>query len=118
MEASSFAIHRHGLNDEAYEALLEKQDGCCAICRLPVERLVIDHDHDCCAGPGAYSGPNCGLCVRGLLCVRCNNLLGYIESTDPAVLKRAFAYIAGHNPRGYRGRNLDPLRLKVGSQVA
>lgn len=117
MTTSSYAILRHGIDDETYDSLLGRQDGCCAICRRPAERLVIDHDHECCPGQGA-GDPNCGLCVRGLICQRCNTLLGYIESTEPAILKRAFAYIAGQNPRGYRGRNLDPLRLKVGSKVA
>ena len=108
---------KHGLTDDEYDELLEKQGGRCAVCLLPIERLVIDHDHDCCGVPD-QSVFGCGLCVRGLVCVRCNVLLGYIDGTDAGTLKRAFDYIAGHNPRGYLGRNLDPLRLKVGSKVA
>lgn len=107
---------RHGIDDATYEALLEQQDGCCAICGRPSERLVIDHDHACCPGQG-YPYPNCGLCVRGLICTRCNNLVGYLEKTPEATLRRAFSYIGGENPRGYLPRQLDPLRLVGGSRV-
>ena len=49
--------------------------------------------------------------VRGLVCVRCNNLLGYLEKTPDPTLRAAFSYLAGGNPRGYLGRRLDPPRL-------
>ena len=116
-KASTHSTWRHGIDDDVYDEMLEKQGGRCAICLDFAKRLVIDHDHDCCAGSGARLR-NCGLCVRGLICVRCNNLLGYIETTGEGTLKRAFDYLAGQNTRGYRGRKLDPLRLKVGSKVA
>lgn len=108
---------RHGIDDDEYDRLFELQGGRCAICLDTKDRLVIDHDHDCCPTQD-YRSRNCGLCVRGLICTRCNLLIGYIETTGEGTLKRAFDYIAGQNPRGYQGRNLDPLRLKVGSKVA
>jgi hypothetical protein len=37
---------------------------------------AIDHDHDCC--PGEHS---CGRCIRGILCVRCNQTLAH-DQTD------------------------------------
>lgn len=107
---------RHGIDDDVFDDLLERQNGGCAICGRVEVRLVIDHDHDCCPS-GGYRHPNCGLCVRGLICVRCNNLLGYLESTPEETLRRALSYIAGDNPRGYLPRQLDPLRL-VGGRVA
>lgn len=71
-------LKRHGLTEEAYEALLSKQGGVCAICGAGGE-LVIDHDHNCCpTGNGS-----CGKCVRGLLCDRCNRVLGNLgDSVD------------------------------------
>lgn len=36
----------------------------------------IDHDHNCC--PGAYS--QCGRCVRGIICNRCNTTAAAIEN--------------------------------------
>jgi hypothetical protein len=52
----------------------------CGICgrRLTRRSLssqpVIDHDHTCC---GRRS---CGACIRGVLCQRCNTMIGYVEA--------------------------------------
>lgn len=64
------------------------QRGCCAICGTDGGRwllrsksrpkLVVDHDHE--------TGK-----VRGLLCVRCNTLLGAID--DKMFLQRATTYV-------------------------
>jgi hypothetical protein len=60
---------------------LKRQKDCCAICERPFaemsdrRRPSIDHDHSCCSG-----ATSCGKCVRGLLCCRCNTMLGFIES--------------------------------------
>lgn len=48
----------------------------------------IDHDHACCAAPGA----SCGQCVRGLLCAACNLGLGMFKDS-PALLERAIEYL-------------------------
>jgi hypothetical protein len=50
--------------------------------------INVDHDHACCPGQGS-----CGLCVRGLLCTRCNVRLGAIESVDRGTLIGDLAYI-------------------------
>lgn len=73
---------------EQYEQLLAVQGGVCGLCHEPetrlssgprtkgtVQRLSVDHDHSCC--PGVKS---CGKCVRGLLCARCNWLIGRVEA--------------------------------------
>lgn len=59
---------------------LEEQKGVCAICgKLPIEnkKLNLDHDHE----TGQF---------RGLLCIKCNILIGWLENND---LKKAIDYI-------------------------
>lgn len=70
-----------------YEALLVRQAGACAICGRPetmtrkgrVRRLAVDHDHET------------GV-VRGLLCAKCNAMLGAVEDS-PETLRRAIQYL-------------------------
>jgi hypothetical protein len=62
---------------ETFTRLLAEQGNACGMCHeVFTERSVIfvDHDHRCC--PEKRS---CGRCVRGLLCLRCNTGLGYVE---------------------------------------
>lgn len=63
---------------EEYNALLEKQNGQCAICKDEA-KLVVDHDH----GSGK---------VRGLLCNNCNAGLGMLKDS-PDILRAASQYI-------------------------
>lgn len=79
---------------EDYEALLEAQGGRCAICRSDgsdmERRFHVDHDHTCC--PRTWG--TCGKCIRGLLCHRCNLMLG--NSRDSIeTLKSAIDYLGG-----------------------
>lgn len=72
--------YRFNLTPEAYAAMLEQQNGRCRICGLIFgiensSRPRVDHDHTCC--PGRRT---CGKCTRGLLCLRCNNALGWYEN--------------------------------------
>jgi hypothetical protein len=70
-EAASRAVRRHrlktlfDLTPEEYEIMLAAQGGVCAICTRPpkTKRLAVDHNHK--------TGE-----VRGLLCARCNQILG------------------------------------------
>lgn len=85
---------RYGITRERYDASIEAQGGLCAICRRPpeaandrVKRLVVDHDHGCCPGD-----TSCGKCVRGLLCVWCNRLLG-MAMDDAERLLAAVRYL-------------------------
>lgn len=68
----------YGITLAQYEAMLEDQGGGCAVCGTGHPggrgRFHVDHDHGCC--PGKKS---CGECVRGLLCSKCNSVLGYFE---------------------------------------
>lgn len=56
-----------------YDLFMEQQGGTCAICdQLPTNRrLSLDHNHE--------TGD-----IRGLLCIRCNVTLGYIEGWQKA----------------------------------
>lgn len=83
-------LKRLGLSVEQYIALERAQNGLCAICKNPEgqkKRLSIDHDHACCPGQDA-----CGKCVRGLLCSRCNKMLGMAKD-DINVLQQAIDYL-------------------------
>jgi hypothetical protein len=84
---------RHGLGADGIEALRSRQGGKCAICRkpetkMPGGRLAVDHDHAHCHGK-----IGCPVCVRGLLCVDCNNLLR-VARDDQRILRAAIEYMA------------------------
>jgi len=64
---------------EEHQAMLEAQQGRCAICERPMDQPHVDHCHD--------TGK-----VRGLLCSSCNNGLGRFAD-DPARLRAAATYL-------------------------
>lgn len=80
-------LRQYGLTEATYQELLQSQGCVCAICRRPetvsergkVRRLTVDHCH--------VTGR-----VRGLLCSRCNILLGYAKD-DATVLLAASIYL-------------------------
>ena len=73
----------YGMSIQDYDKMLEKQGGCCMICKEHhtdhATRLHVDHDH------------NTGK-VRGLLCRRCNMLLGVVDD-DVNLLGFAIQYL-------------------------
>lgn len=74
----------YGLTPEAYDAMVEAQGNQCLICCVPGEevrnnRLVVDHCH----ATGV---------VRGLLCPKCNLLLGHADDTIER-LEQAIFYL-------------------------
>jgi hypothetical protein len=76
-------LRRFGMSVDEYLALLESQDGKCAICgELPKDgkrRFAVDHCHKT-------------LVVRGLLCMSCNIGIGqFYDRTD--LLLSAVAYL-------------------------
>ena len=88
-----------GLTPEKYLKMTKIQENRCAVCRCEKNiygkgdhcRWSVDHDHNCSAGHRKERA--CPLCVRGLLCHRCNLMLGYAEDR-PEVLARAIQYLA------------------------
>ena len=77
---------KYGLTAQNYDALLESQEGRCAICgtkdfsRSGVNtHAYVDHDHE--------TGE-----VRGLLCFACNTGLGAF-SDSPEIMLEAIAYL-------------------------
>lgn len=80
----SAQLRNFGLTLEDYDAMMEAQDGLCAICEstTPNKVLAVDHDHACCD----TTSRSCGRCVRGLLCLQCNTKLGWFEVHGEAVL--------------------------------
>lgn len=79
---------RRRLGDDGWDALLRRQGGSCSICQSTDRtgrNLAVDHDHQ-------------ANLIRGLLCTRCNQGLGYF-SDDVTRLRRAIAYLEGeHGP--------------------
>ena len=74
----------YGLTPEHLRALLKTQYGKCPICKRPLKTLTryhIDHDHQT---------QN----IRGILCVKCNLLLGY-GNDNPTILQSAISYLKG-----------------------
>jgi hypothetical protein len=76
------------------EALRERQDGRCALCRHPLGvRFAVDHDHQLAKLHGHGADRGCLACVRGGLCFDCNGWLrGWRD--DPEFLLRAARYAA------------------------
>lgn len=90
--------YRYGITLERWQAMYDKQGGRCAICQRKA-KLNVDHNHGC---PNGCTGArSCGMCVRGLLCYDCNQiLLGRItretaKGSEHAcgVLERAIMYL-------------------------
>lgn len=73
----------------------------CSVCnasesvakRKDAQLLAVDHDHSCCPG-----NKSCGLCVRGLLCQRCNLFIGQAKDS-PELLRLAASYLENTHGR-------------------
>lgn len=86
-------FRNYGVHPNEYAEKLKEQNHVCAICGNPetsiyhnipgkVKKLAIDHDHK--------SGK-----IRGLLCWRCNSLLGRVEE-NPELLQAMINYLNKH----------------------
>lgn len=69
-----YLLRRYELSEDDFTLIVVYQDGRCPLCRRLLDlvntRVAIDHDH---------SVTNKRESVRGILHMRCNGLLGYIE---------------------------------------
>lgn len=81
--ARVYLCKRYNLTVAEYESMYYNQHGLCAICHKPEIQgrlLAIDHDHDT------------GI-VRGLLCGKCNQGIGYLQD-DIKLLYSAIEYLS------------------------
>ena len=72
---------RYGITPAQSDAMVDKQNGLCAICELPMKRPVTDHNH----ATGV---------TREKLCHGCNIKLHAVE--DATFLSKALAYLEKH----------------------
>lgn len=89
MERAREMRRRFGITIADYEAMRERQNGVCAICKQPetamevksgtIKRLAVDHCHRTKK-------------IRGLLCWRCNGALGKVEDST-ALLHSMIKYL-------------------------
>lgn len=83
----------YGITISDYEMMVEQQKNLCAICFQPetsihprtkeIKKLSVDHNHD--------TGK-----VRGLLCTRCNCMIGYARESE-ILLSKAIKYLRTYN---------------------
>jgi Recombination endonuclease VII len=88
---SKHRLTRYGLTQETFAAMLEAQGYACAMCGElfdPGKPVFVDHDHN--RGCHPEEKRACDRCRRGLLCLRCNTGLGYVERMG----ELAHAYLA------------------------
>lgn len=72
---------KYGLTPEDVERMRAQQDNTCPVC-CAANPTDIDHDHT--------TGK-----VRGLLCRKCNSVLGFVDDNSE-ILRRAIAYLERH----------------------
>jgi hypothetical protein len=94
---------KFGIDPEQYEQIKDLQGGRCAICQIAngtTKALAIDHDHKHCG-----KGSGCSICIRGLLCSNCNNMLGFARD-NPEMFQRAVEYLLDPPARKLFGSRL------------
>lgn len=70
---------RYGLSKEEYDYLVQSHNNHCKLCGRYTQKLCVDHCH------------KTGI-VRGLLCHKCNIIVGVIENNSVEFLQLAAAY--------------------------
>jgi hypothetical protein len=72
---------RYGLTFDQFDAMLARQGGACAACGLVAKKWHVDHDK--------ADGH-----VRGLLCHKCNIVLGFLGDNEAGVKRSAEMFLA------------------------
>ncbi len=69
-----------GITKDQWDWLIKEQGQTCALCfasPTTKRQFSVDHDHGCCGRERS-----CQNCIRGLLCINCNLMLGYAEKSE------------------------------------
>lgn len=90
--------YEYNMSQEDFDRKMIEQDGNCAICKQPLVRPDVDHNHSCC--PDRRS---CGKCTRGILCHTCNTIIGLAQDSIE-VLGNAILYLKEYD-NGSRQQN-------------
>jgi hypothetical protein len=97
-------LYVYGLSEDDCKRIIEKQNGLCPVCELPITegKMVVDHNHDTKK-------------VRGILHHKCNMGIGFFDDS-PARLKKALSYL--ENDGDNLGLDADNhfFRLKRGTR--
>lgn len=89
---------RYGITMDERDAMFAAQGYRCAICDATESNgpgWCTDHDHSCCP----QKAGSCGSCIRGVLCYRCNTLLGHARD-NADTLQAAIDYLTSWRDRG------------------
>ena len=89
---------RQGVQEAMIRKVIEKQGGLCILCQGPLGEYVIDHDHVLGEKHGHDPKRGCAKCFRGVVCRRCNSILGWGRD-DPEYFMRLAAYILSSRSR-------------------
>lgn len=80
-------IKKYNITLNQYNELLKKQNNCCAICNTNQSefkpKFAVDHNHETDQ-------------VRGLLCIKCNSVIGYAKDSIE-ILDKAKVYLNNYN---------------------
>ncbi len=103
---------QYGLPDGDFERRFTEQDGCCYLCREPLDLeknrgVHIDHDHSCCRGK-----KSCGKCIRGLACHACNTGIGAFRD-DPERMMRVAERLMAANAEVAARINTEPVQAEL-----
>lgn len=84
-------LRKYGISRSDYEAMLEQQGNCCAICGCHESENEVDSKL---SRPRKLAVDHCHVTgkVRGLLCSTCNKCLGMAKDS-PTILRKAAMYV-------------------------